>query len=145
MTNKTLLNYIGNYDYYLEKKPDVEAAYLSKIVDTGNVGSTLRPGKLPFSSEASNSSSTVISENKLSWQQQKEEQARQRKRQNDLKKTEEEISTLEARNNEIDDLLTKEEVYTDVPKLMKLNKERKEIETRLEELLLLWEDLAEDD
>ncbi|NLZ82205.1 MAG: ABC transporter ATP-binding protein, partial [Clostridiales bacterium] len=66
---------------------------------------------------------------------------RQRKRQNDLKKTEEEISTLEARNDEIDHLLTKEEVYTDVPKLMELNKERKEIESRLEELLEAWEQL----
>jgi len=144
LTNKTLLNYIGNYDYYLEKKPDVEAAYLGEVVETGNSGASLRPGKLPFSTDTSKSSTTEISENKLSWQQQKEEQARQRKRQNDLKKTEEEISTLEARNDEIDHLLTKEEVYTDVPKLMELNKERKEIETRLEELLHLWEELAEE-
>lgn len=145
LTNKTLLNYIGNYDYYLEKKPDMEAAYLGKVVEAVNLDWSLRPGKLPFSSEASSSSATEISENKLSWQQQKEEQARERKRQNDLKKTEDEISSLEARNEEIDDLLTKEEVYTDVPKLMELNKERKEIETRLEELLHLWEELAEDE
>ncbi|HHX12496.1 MAG TPA: ABC-F family ATP-binding cassette domain-containing protein [Clostridiales bacterium] len=145
LTNNTLLNYIGNYDYYIEKKPDVEAAYLGKVAEAVNVGTSPRPGKLPFSSEANNSSATEVSENKLSWQQQKEEQARQRKRQSDLKKTEEEISSLEARNEEIDDLLTKEEVYTDVPKLMELNMERKEIEASLEELLHLWEELAEDE
>lgn len=141
LTNKTLLNYIGNYDYYLEKKPDVEAAYLGKVVEAVNIESTPRSGKLPFSSKASSSTATKISENKLSWQQQKEEQARERKRQNDLKKTEEEISRLEARIDEIDNLLTKEDIYTDVAKLMELNKERKEIESRLEDLLVAWEQL----
>ncbi|NLZ83223.1 MAG: ABC-F family ATP-binding cassette domain-containing protein [Clostridiales bacterium] len=141
LTDKTLLNYIGNYDYYIEKKADVEAAYLGRAADAVSGEASLRPGKLPFSSDTSNSSDTEISENKLSWQQQKEEQARQRKRENDLKKTEEEISSLEARNDEIDELLTKEEVYTDVPKLMELNKERKDIEGRLEELLEAWEHL----
>ena len=141
LTDKTLLNYIGNYDYYIEKKADVEAAYLGRAADAVSGEASLRPGKLPFSSDTSNSSDTEISENKLSWQQQKEEQARQRKRENDLKKTEEEISGLEARNDEIDELLTKEEVYTDVPKLMELNKERKDIEGRLEELLEAWEHL----
>lgn len=150
LTEQTLLNYIGNYDYYLEKKPEVEAAYLGKSLELGPSVVSTRPGAFPIpnsrntGSKEIQGSSAPISENKLSWQQQKEEQARQRKRQNELKKTEEEITQLESRNEEIDHLLTLEEIYTDVPKLIELNNEKKEIEARLEKLLERWEELAEE-
>ena len=85
------------------------------------------------------------SEGKLVWQQQKEEQARIRKHQNDLKKLENEIQSLEARNQEIDELLTREEVFTDPERLMELNKEKQETETRLEQLMEKWEEMAEMD
>ncbi len=153
LTEQTLLNYIGNYDYYLEKKLEVEAAYLKKAPDFAkasggnlvNAGSNPRVNTFPasFPSSSSFGSSTdVESENKLSWQQQKEEQARARKRKNDLKKTEDEIHELETRNEEIDQLLTKEEVFTNVQKLLELNNEKKIIEDRLLELMELWETLA---
>ena len=153
LTEQTLLNYIGNYDYYLEKKPEVEAAYLKKTPDSAKVsagssvgtGSSSRMNTFPtsFPSSSSPDSSTYVeSENKLSWQQQKEEQARARKRKNDLKKTEDEIHQLETRNEEIDQLLTKEEIYTNVQKLLELNNEKKAIEDRLLELMELWETLA---
>ncbi len=127
LTHQTLLNYIGNYDYYLEKKPEMEKLYFSNIP----------------SNSSQSSSSEPVEDNKTDWKQQKEEQARQRKRQNDLKKIEEEIQQLEQRNEEIDGLLTQEEIFTNVPKLMELNKEKATIEGRLEELLVQWEDLAE--
>ncbi len=156
LTEQTLLNYIGNYDYYLEKKPEVEAAYLKKPTIAGktisgntadNAGSSRLnafPASFPSSSSADNSTD-VESENKLSWQQQKEEQARARKRKNDLKKTEDEIHQLETRNEEIDLLLTKEEVFTNVQKLLELNNEKKRIEDRLLELMELWETLASEE
>ena len=80
---------------------------------------------------------------KLDWKQQKEEQAKIRKRENELKKTEEEIHKLETRNEEIDALLTHEDIYTNVSKLMELNNEKKSIALKLEELYELWESLAE--
>ncbi len=145
LTEQTLLNYIGNYDYYLEKKPEVEAAYLGKSMNSSSSIQSGRPGAFPITSpQASNVSisSDSESENKQNWQQQKEEQARMRKRKNDLKKTEDEISQLETRNEEIDQLLTQEEIFTNVSKLLELNNEKKKIETRLEELLEQWELLA---
>lgn len=146
LTEQTLLNYIGNYDYYLEKKPEIEAAYLGKTSSGPNTASSGKPGAFP-SSVFTNPTSTnqaldTESENKQSWQQQKEEQARIRKRKNDLKKTEEEISQLETRNEEIDQLLTQEEIFTNVQKLLELNNEKKVIEDRLLELMELWEELA---
>ncbi len=147
LTEQSLLNYIGNYDYYLEKKPEVEAAYLKKSVNTTATTSN-RPGAFPAAFpfyQASSNNQDVESENKQSWQQQKEEQARNRKRKSDLKKTEDEIHELELRNEEIDVLLTKEEIFTNVQKLLELNDEKKAIELRLEALLEQWEQLASEE
>ena len=153
LTEQSLLNYIGNYDYYLEKKPEMEAAYLGKSIDNLSASASLKPGAFPaaqsWGSQASNTGTAKSSagddtagDNKLSWQQQKEEQARLRKRKNELNKTEEEIHNLETRNEEIELLLTKEEIFTNVQKLIELNNEKKAIETRLEELMERWELLA---
>lgn len=124
LTNQTLVNYIGNYDYYLEKKDLMTNLYVN----------TTKPDE---------AASPKASDIKQDWKAQKEEQARLRKRQNDLKKTEEQIHTLETRDGEIDELLGKEEVFTDVPRLMELNQEKEEIRQKLETLYELWEELAE--
>ena len=80
---------------------------------------------------------------KLDWKAQKEEQARIRKRQNDLKKVEDEIHRLETRDGEIDTLLSQEEIYTDVARLVELNNEKESLQQKLEELYETWEELAE--
>ena len=84
-----------------------------------------------------------ISQSKLSWQEQKEEQARIRKRQNELKKTEERITLLEERNQQIDELLMQEEVYTNSVKCQELAHEKTANEETLAELYEKWEELAE--
>lgn len=134
LKNGTLINYIGNYDYYLEKKETMEQIY-APSADGSPSPSGPHSGSAPATAAASPSS--------LDWKQQKEEQARLRKRQNDLKKTEEEIHTLETRDQEIDGLLCLEEVFSDVARLMELNQEKEEIATRLERLYEAWEELAE--
>ena len=160
----TLLNYIGNYDYYLEKKEDVERAFTSQAVSIPAAKRSLT-GQQPSSgqgifagqkSAASASgaagtaavsgaaaSSQAPSQEKLDWKQQKEEQARLRKRQNDLKKVEESIQKLETRDQEIDAALCDATVFSDVSKLMKLQKEKEEIADELMELYEKWEELAE--
>ena len=125
LVNQTFINYIGNYDYYLEKKDELTQAYSS------TAGENTAP------------SASAVSDSKLSWQEQKEQQARERKRKNDLKKTEEEISRLEERNSEIDHEMTLEEVYSNSVKCQQLAEEHSANESRLEELYELWEELAE--
>ena len=93
--------------------------------------------------QISSSAAPTAEGSKLDWKAQKEEQARLRKRQNDLKKVEDTIHSLETRDGEIDSLLSQEEVYTDVGRLMELNKEKEDIAAKLEELYELWEELAE--
>lgn len=125
LVNHTFINYIGNYDYYLEKKDSLTAIY-SNITET-----------------TSSVKETTQSEAKLSWQAQKELQAKERKRKNDLKKTEDKISELESRDEEINKLLTDEVIYTNSVKCQELTSEKAQIMNKLEELYLLWEELAE--
>lgn len=137
LTHKKLLNYIGNYDYYLEKKEEIEAAaHIGQNVNT-NVSD------ISVQSNQNTSSAAPSPSGKIDWKQQKEEQAKLRKKQNDLKKCENEITQLEQRNEEIDQLLSKEDIYTNVAKLMELNNEKKALEDRLAELMEQWETLAD--
>lgn len=144
LTNQTLINYLGNYDYYLEKRPMMEASILGTPLPQVTMESMLgyENGK-KFHTKPVSSSNETIPEAKADWKQYKEMQAIQRKIENQLKKSEQEIEELEIRNSEIDILLSKEEIYTNVEELLKLNEEKKVIEKRLESCLELWEELSE--
>ena len=126
LTGNTLVNYIGNYDYYLEKREELTRIYAPET---------------SVSSVEQSNAATAVSSGKDEWQKRKEEQARERKRQNDLKKTEDQIQKLEARNQEIDEQMCLESVYTDVAKCMELNKEKTENANKLEALYEVWESL----
>ncbi|MBE5948070.1 MAG: ABC-F family ATP-binding cassette domain-containing protein [Lachnospiraceae bacterium] len=129
--NSNLVNYIGNYDYYLEKREELSAV-------ASSAQNTV------FTKAIANTTASVQSESsKSDWQAQKEEQARLRKINNDIKKLEDAIEKLEKRNEEIDELLTHEDIFTDVAKLMELNNEKSEVETQLEELFEKWSELNE--
>ena len=128
LTHHTFVNYIGNYDYYLEKKEELTAAYTENIDMTSD----------------SSTDSGEVSASKLSWQEQKELQAKERKRQNELKKTEERISVLEDRDREIDELMVQEEIFTNSVKCQELAKAKVQIAEELETLYKNWEILAED-
>ncbi len=126
LVNHTFVNYIGNYDYYLEKKDALTAIYAKEA----EVLSASQPQE-------------TESEGKLSWQEQKEAQAKERKRQNELKKTEERISQLEERDQEIDELMSQEEIFTNSVKCQELSTEKAKILEELETLYEAWEELAE--
>ena len=127
LTAHQFVNYIGNYDYYLEKHDTVMAAVIGAA-----------------QTEAASSAQTAASESevKLDWKAQKEEQARIRKRENDLKKCEDKINTLEERQAAIEEEMARPEVATNVAKLQELSKEQDAITAQLEELYELWETLA---
>ncbi len=59
-----------------------------------------------------------------------------------MKKTENEIFDLETRDQEIDELLTREEIYTSTAECLKLHQEKEAIHKRLELLYEAWESLA---
>ena len=122
LTNQSMVNYIGNYDYYMEKREELTHIYAPK--------------------EAEEQAEEAVSATKLDWKQQKEEQARQRKRENELKKTEEAIERLESRDKEIDCEMEKPEIAVNVAECVRLANEKAEIAEKLEELYEKWEELA---
>lgn len=128
LTQQQIVNYPGNYDYYLEKKEDSERAQLCTSIQAASCNNT------------ENSPAAV---NKTSWQQQKEEQARLRKIENELKKTETEIEKLETRNAEIDLQLSDPANGTNIQLLQELSKEHEANGNRLEELMEQWEALSD--
>ena len=127
LTKQSLLNYIGNYDYYLEKKDDVEQAHQ-------NLPNTASGSNTPENSQQT--------ENKLSWQQQKEEQARLRKIENELRKVEEEIEQLEDETTELDTALCDPANATNSAKLQEIAEKKAKNDSRLEELMERWEELS---
>ena len=109
LTNQSVVNYIGDYDYYLEKKEELTEKYA--------------PTAQEATEEAKEETS---SEGKLTWQQQKEEQARKRKQENELKKVEKRIEELETRDKEIDDTLVLPDVCTNVGRCAELSREKRQ-------------------
>ena len=132
LNGKTFLNYIGNYDYYLEKRELMNSLY------AGGEPETLSD------SQKKHPSSPPQTEGKQDWKAKKEEQARLRKKQNDLKKAEDEIASLEAGDAQLDQELMKPEIALDAGKLMEIHREKEKIKERLEQLYELWESLAEE-
>lgn len=122
LSGKVLTNYLGNYDYYLEKKEALGA------------------GSSP---EENQTAASPVSDTKQIWKAQKELQAAQRKKENELKKCEESIEQLEQRNAEIDLLMSSPQICTDAARLQELNQEKETNETTLNELYAKWELLSE--
>ena len=122
-------NYIGNYDYYIEKKEDVRA-----------YGDSLQKDKEPL--EAIDPEEAQRLEEKeskrLDWENQKELSAKRRKWQNALQKAEEKIAKLEERKEEL--TASMEEVGSDVGRLMEIHREQEAIDKELEEQYALWEE-----
>ncbi len=122
LTHQTFVNYIGNYDYYLEKK-DVQTSSFE-------IPSSSIPAQMPTAQ-------------KLDWKQQKETQALARKKENDLKKCEEKIEQLEQKSAALDDEIAKPENATNAVKLQTLSKEKADLVAELEMLYAKWEELSE--
>lgn len=121
LSANTVTNYIGNYDYYLEKRDILAPKEIKQVSSEKN---------------------TAVKDD---WKAQKEEQAKLRKRQNDIAKIEKSIEQLEKDNSELDEQLALPEVYSDVKQLMKLNEKKQEIEEKLEKLYEDWEALSADE
>ncbi len=114
-----LTGYGGNYDYYLEKSGELKRENVS--------------GK----------ETKAESEARADWKNRKEEQAQLRRRRSEIAKTEDRIGSLEKRSAEIDGLLSREEVFTDVDECARLGKEKAELEKELERLYGEWEQLSD--
>ena len=115
LRNNTITNYIGNYDYYLEKFTD------TTVSDT---------------------STPIVSASKEDRRLQKEEQAKERRRLNEIEKCESRIAEIDTLLSEIDTELSDPNVYTNVEKLTELSSRRESLENEQNELYEKWEELS---
>lgn len=135
LTGGGLNSYTGNYDDYLEKKehPSIDSSGGFKTVPAQDS----RPG------ETGADSLPTKAAGKDDYLRQKEEQAKERKRQNQIKRIENRIEEIENRINELDELLVREEIATDVEKLMEINQEHETLDEELLARMEEWESLVD--
>ena len=125
LTANTLVNYIGNYDYYLEKKDILTAAVIKESVSPTDSDNT-----------------SVSSNTKEQWLSSKEEQARLKKLKNNLARVEEQISSIEERLKEIDEEYMNPDIGSNTGRLMELHKEKEELDDKLNNLYEQWEEIS---
>ncbi|MCI9617095.1 MAG: ABC-F family ATP-binding cassette domain-containing protein [Eubacterium sp.] len=123
LTNTKLINYLGNYDYYEEKKEELTAVFAPEIMKEKET--------------------KTVSANKQDYLERKAEAARIRKLKNDISKVEEQIKKYEDRLNELDELVADEEVATNSAKLNEISREQNEISEKLDDLMQEWEVLSD--
>lgn len=126
LTNQNIVNYIGNYDYYLEKRD---------ILTTKTFPATT----------GSSSADTAVKDSKISWQQSREEQNRLKKRKNEIKRTEERISVVEERLAAIDAEYSDPSIGSNTARLMELHNESAGLQKELDELYEHWDSLMEEE
>ena len=125
LTNRNIVNYIGNYDYYLEKRDILTA-------------------KASPDAQLSSSDNTTKKDSKLSWQQSREEQNKLKKKQNEIKKTEIRIAEIEDRLSAIDTEYSDPSIGSNTARLMELHNESTQLKKELDELYEHWEELMDE-
>ena len=123
LTNTKLINYLGNYDYYEEKREQLTTTFVPEAI--------VQKEK------------KAVSDNKQDYLERKAEAARIRKLKNDISKVEEKIKKYEDRLNELGNLVADPEIATNSAKLNEISKEQNDISEKLDELMEEWEVLSD--
>ena len=139
LTKEGFINYLGNYDYYLEKKEQAATNTLNNGSMNASVFGTNK------SAVSTVSEKIAESESKLDWKAQKEKQAAARKRENEIARLEAEIEKLEKRDSEIDERMASPEYCNVSAKLIELQQEKDEIATKLEAAYEHWEKVSSEE
>lgn len=125
LSNKTVVNYIGNYDYYLEKRDILSAKPINTV------------------SSADIEHAKKAADSKASWQEEKVKQAQLKKIKNELKRTEERIANIEERIDKLDNMYADPAISSDTAKLMKIHTEKEELSKELDKLYDRWGELTD--
>ncbi|MCR5625643.1 MAG: ABC-F family ATP-binding cassette domain-containing protein [Lachnospiraceae bacterium] len=142
LKDQHLYKFIGNYDYYLEKKEDVYNGYNKLIKNAVNLGNT----SVDISSNTGvyGDSGLKVNNAALSFKEQKELKNKLQRLNKELEKIESEISSIEERLEEITSFLNNPENGNDAAGLLKATKEEEELNKRNEELMDNWEKVSEE-
>lgn len=125
LSNKTVVNYIGNYDYYLEKRDILSAKPINTV------------------SSADIEHAKKAADSKASWQEEKVKQAQLKKIKNELKRTEERIANIEERIDKLDNMYADPAISSDTAKLMEIHTEKEDLSKELDKLYDRWGELTD--
>lgn len=125
LSNKTVVNYIGNYDYYLEKRDILSAKPINTV------------------SSADIEHAKKAADSKASWQEEKVKQAQLKKIKNELKRTEERIANIEESIDKLDNMYADPAISSDTAKLMEIHTEKEELSKELDKLYDRWGELTD--
>jgi ATP-binding cassette, subfamily F, member 3 len=128
MTPSGVVSYLGNYDYYLEKKQELEENESSA------------PAAQSTGTFAADSDKAT---NKEKFQQDKEQKKLERQQKRRVEELENQIEEMESRIEEIEAELCKPEVFQDHEQVLLLNQQLEETSASLEACLEEWTELQE--
>ncbi|PWW17651.1 ATP-binding cassette subfamily F protein 3 [Cytobacillus oceanisediminis] len=117
--------YLGDYDYFVEKKQEQEEL---QAFDQNDNAHSAQPSK----------------QEKNNYQLDKETKKLERQRKRRMEEIEEHIEALEKRIEEYDQLLCDPEVYQDHEKVLEITNEKDDLKAKLEELMDEWTVLADE-
>jgi len=131
LTKDGITEYLGDYDYYVEKKE--EMLELKKLTEDENQKNV---NKSPKEVEKL--------DNKSRYELEKELKKRARQRQRRIEEIQNRIETLEEMINEKEQLFINPEIYTDHTKVANLNEEISQAKKEMEDLLEEWAELEDE-
>lgn len=130
LSNNTVINYIGNYNYYLEKRELMNNLVTNNQNDTNSDTNT------------SSISDIDTSSSKDDWKKQKELSRQKEKLTKELNKVEEEINTLEEKKAQIEEDMANPLFSRDAAKLISLQKDLESTNEKLDEIFIKWEEVS---
>lgn len=154
LTAGGLINFLGKYDYYVEKKQEMITsgkAYLSEMAGTQQTGSgvtgrsdpTVTSGDTELASSVTGRSDPGVTKaGSAQWrQEQKKKEADERRLRRKKESLEKEIAQLEEEIEEVSAKLASEEIMTDHEALAELSKKLEELQSAVDERMDSWLEL----
>lgn len=137
LSNNTIINYIGDYNYYLDKRELMNNLVTNNQNDTNQITSTSTT-----STDKNIIPDTDTSSSKDDWKKQKELSRQKEKLTKELNKVEEEINNLEEKKAQIEEDMANPLFSRDAAKLITLQKDLESTNEKLDELFISWEDVS---
>lgn len=123
LTEAATTEYLGNYDYYLEKLSEASSSSIKSVTDK------------------SSEQDTTKTEGYKDWRDAKQREAERRRTANLIKKLEDEIEEYESRLRELDESLQDEEIAGNFVLCAEVSSEQQLIQSRLDEAYEKWDKL----
>lgn len=118
--------YLGDYDYYLEKKEEQEALAAKKLADE--------------SPDTPVTATKTVSQSKQNYQQSKELQKQQRKLSRAVESLEQRLTELSDEQTELETQMTKPETFNDPQKMNTLQNQLTAVTAEIEQVETDWEE-----